>query len=115
VVLVVEDDGLLRGHVADDLREAGCTVWEATSGEDALTFLSRAGELDLLITDLQLKEGITGWEVAKAFRARDSHLPVIYASGNLRDNRRQVADSAFVSKPYSSSQLLDAYHHLRSH
>ena len=114
VVLVVEDEDLLRHDIAGDLREAGCSVLEAATGRAALNFLPQAGEIDLLITDVQLASGPTGWEVAEAFRASQSELPVIYVSGNPPSRQRQVDLSVFISKPYSSWQLLEAYRDLRS-
>ena len=108
VVLVVEDDWLLRQSVADDLTAEGWTVLEAESGESALTTMRDEADIDLLVTDIRLGGHIDGWDVAEAMRRKDADLPVIYVSANPALTSRQVEGSIFLSKPYMSSKLLDA-------
>lgn len=107
VVLVVEDDWLVREDLAAGLRQEGWTVLEADTGAGALQVLREAETVDLLITDIRLADEVTGWEVAKAFRASHPKTPVIYASGNLdNDSSHRVPESIFLSKPVAISQLL---------
>jgi len=64
VVLVVEDDSLLRCVVVQELRCAGCEVLEASTGEDALARLHAGRRIDVVFTDIQLAGRLSGWDVA---------------------------------------------------
>src|SRR3954447_14689209 len=83
-ILIVEDEGLLRWEMASELRDAGWTVIEAGSGEEALAHLRAAPwiDVDIVITDIHLGGQLSGWDVAEALRARKPTIPVIYASSN---------------------------------
>jgi CheY-like chemotaxis protein len=112
VVLIVEDEFLVRLNIATHLRDAGCVVVEAGSAEQAMAMCDAATPVDLLITDIQLDGPGTGWEVAEAFRALWQNIPVIYVSGNAKDRTRSVSRSLFFNKPYQPMQILAAYRQL---
>lgn len=99
VVLVVEDEWLLRMELADALTAEGWIVVESGSGEDALARLGRAEQFDLLVTDIRLGGHALGWDVAVEWRKRGSRTPVIYVSANDPKDSRRVAESIFLSKP----------------
>jgi CheY-like chemotaxis protein len=103
--LVVEDDWMVREVVVNDLQEMGWTVLEAAAGAGALTVLREAETVDLLMTDIQLADAVTGWDVAEAFRMSDPKIPVIYASGNPSNSSRRVGGSVFLTKPVEISEL----------
>jgi CheY-like chemotaxis protein len=106
VVLLVEDEWLVRMEMADALADAGLTVLEASSGEEAVASLTEAAP-DLLITDIRLSGRMNGWDVADAYRAAFDGRPVIYASANPRNDARMVAGSLFLAKPSHTEQLVD--------
>jgi CheY-like chemotaxis protein len=106
VVLIVEDDWIVREDVAFGLRQEGWTVLEAETGAGALEVLREAKIVDLLITDIRLADAVTGWDVAEAFRASYLKTPVIYASGNPDNLSRRVSESTFLGKPVAISELL---------
>jgi len=60
------------------------------------------------VTDINLGGGLTGGEVADAFRASQPAIPVIYASGYPPEGRRAVAGSIFFGKPYLPGDILHA-------
>jgi two-component system, chemotaxis family, CheB/CheR fusion protein len=103
--VVVEDDWMLREITVTELQEMGWTVLEAASGAGALMVLRKARTVDLLVTDIQLADAITGWDVAEAFRVSDPEVPVIYASGNSSNQSRRVTESVFLTKPIEISEL----------
>lgn len=107
VILVVEDDWLLRQAMRDELEAAGWAVREAESGETALEILQGGAEISMLITDIRLGGTVDGWDVADAFREADPEIPVIYVSGNPALDTRRVANSAFLSKPCDMAKLLE--------
>jgi CheY-like chemotaxis protein len=114
VILVVEDEAILRADVAGCLTDAGCVVLEAASGEDALHILARNPQIDELFTDIRLGGLVDGWDVAEAFRDSHGLRPVIYTSGNPTAPARPVKDSRFFGKPYDPAEIFDACHHLSS-
>jgi CheY-like chemotaxis protein len=108
VILVVEDDWLLRQAMASEMRNAGWRVLEASTGEAALSLPDTAGQIDLVVTDIRLAGEMTGWDVAQGFRSRFSDLPVVYVSGNSVDSARMVSRSTFLGKPCAPSDLMRA-------
>ena len=107
IVLVVEDESLLREMIAEDLRDAGFTVLEAADGESATRILLGSERVDLLFTDIRLPGPLDGWEVAKLGRRARAALPVIYASGYTVDRTGEVEGAVFLHKPYQPSQIIE--------
>jgi CheY-like chemotaxis protein len=108
VVLVVEDEFLVRLDVAEYLRDAGYVVLEAWSADKAVAMCRDDMTVDVLLTDINLGSAGTGWEIAEALRVAQPDAGVIYVSGNSVDHARRVAGSQFFMKPYSESDILQA-------
>lgn len=106
VALVVEDEWLIRAVTASELVDAGWSVLEAASGEDAVALLDDGVKIDLVITDIQLGGSVTGWDVAEQCRRRDPSVILVYISGNPPIEKRRVERSVFISKPCDIPQLL---------
>jgi CheY-like chemotaxis protein len=107
VALLVEDDWLIREDLAFEMRSAGWLILEAGTGHEALAQLYNGAAIDVLITDIQLSGPMTGWEVAKSFRAIHPSVPVIYVSGNSLEPTRMVAGGLFFSKPYDPAEIAE--------
>lgn len=103
VVLVVEDEPLLREMVAYEFELSGFEVIDAGSAEEALQRLSTLRVLDLLFTDIRLP-GMDGWSLAHEVRAVHADAPVIYASGNT-ERQTLLPRSEFIQKPYRPEQI----------
>ena len=108
VILIAEDEPILRYGVADALRSEGWRVLEASRGEDALAYLDAGESIDIVFTDISLGGSLDGWDVADAYRSARGDIPVMYASGNVHDRSRQVEDSQFFQKPYRASAIVTA-------
>jgi two-component system, cell cycle sensor histidine kinase and response regulator CckA len=108
-ILVVEDEPALRALVALVLREAGYTVLEAGSGEEALRVAdAHAGELHLLLTDVVMP-GMPGPALAARMRDRRPGLRTIFVSGypdRAEGGAPAPEDGAFVPKPFSPQVLV---------
>jgi CheY-like chemotaxis protein len=110
-ILVVDDDILLRGMVAEWLLSAGYSVREAEHGGAAIALL-RHSPARLLITDMQMPH-LDGAETLAAVRREFPDMPVIAMSGHfdaragctpemaLRRGARKV-----LAKPFSREDLL---------
>lgn len=108
--LVVEDEGLLRLELAEELAAAGWRIREAANGEQALRLRARIKEqkerIDFLVTDIRLGGKVDGWDVAEAYVDAWPGLPVIYVSANPIAEHRKVPGSIFLSKPVDIASLV---------
>jgi CheY-like chemotaxis protein len=108
VVLVVEDESILRCAVAQALRDAGFDVVERGTADEAVTYAGGGGRVDVVFTDIQLPGRLNGWDVAEHFRAVRPEVRIIYTSGNSVDRSRRVANSLFFDKPYDPTAVARA-------
>jgi CheY-like chemotaxis protein len=108
VILVVEDEWLVREDIAQALRVGGLAVLESPTGEGAIAYVQAGRHIDLVFTDIQLAGQLSGWDVAEQFRAARPDAPVIYTSGNSTDRSRSVTGSVFFDKPYFTADVVDA-------
>jgi CheY-like chemotaxis protein len=105
-VLVVEDEDAVRNLLRTLLRLSGYEVLSCQDGAEALDLLAaRGGEVNLLITDINLGPGMDGFETAEALRQRQPSLKVLYISGEDGEGRvaREMAAGAshFLTKPFT--------------
>jgi CheY-like chemotaxis protein len=112
-VLVVDDDPLMRGLLAEWLSEAGYRVSQAENGTAALQML-RSRPAGLLITDMDMP-GRDGAQTLDEARRMLPGLPVIAISGGARDTRQNWAATALklgaakaLAKPFERQDLLAA-------
>jgi CheY-like chemotaxis protein len=109
IVLVVEDDLVVRATIVEYLAANGCEVIEAQSGEEAVALIDgHDQQLDVLFTDIRLGGPLNGWDVAEIFRGHFPEIRVLYASGYYIQPAREVAHSQFFNKPYRHQDILDA-------
>jgi CheY-like chemotaxis protein len=103
VLLVVEDDILVRLTLVDALSDLGFEVLEAEDAHYALSVLCERSDIDLLLSDINLPGGADGFALARAARVVRPDLPVIYASGRYTraEPHQQVAGARFLAKPFT--------------
>ncbi len=105
-ILLVEDDDLLRGTMADALRERGFAVTEAANAEQAVHVLNTE-DVALMFTDVMMPGAMSGVELALMARARHRDLPVLFATGfanaAILDSWTDQAD--VMPKPYTQDLL----------
>jgi DNA-binding response OmpR family regulator len=111
LILVVEDEYALQGIVEDALTEGGFETEVLSSGEEALTlFKGRIKEYRALVTDVNLKGHLNGWEVARQIREINPACPVIYMTGAASDQwaSHGLPNSILLEKPFAPAQLVTA-------
>jgi DNA-binding response OmpR family regulator len=111
ILLLVEDEALLRGFLEIGLSDAGFEVVLATNGTNATTALDGDGaHFKGLITDIQLGTGPNGWEVGRHARQVVPGLPVVYISGDSAHDwtAQGVPESVMLQKPFVIAQLVTA-------
>jgi CheY-like chemotaxis protein len=111
VILVVEDEELVQSLIEDTLRDGGFEPAIVTSGEEAVTLLKAYNaEYRALVTDINLRGKMDGWEVAQHAREIKPEFPIVYMSGAAAADWtfKGVPNSVMLSKPFASAQLLTA-------
>jgi signal transduction histidine kinase/CheY-like chemotaxis protein len=109
-ILVVEDEVVLREMARDFLMDAGYKILEAGSGREALqVWGGHRAEIDLLLTDMKMPEGVSGMELAEKMVAENPALSVIFTSGYSDDivspEILERNNAKFLPKPYSYADL----------
>ena len=97
-VLVVEDEALICGFIEDALLEGGFEACSVNSGEAALsTFCDGREQCRALLTDVNLGDGISGWELARQIREITPGFPVVYmTSASAPDWKSQGVDGSVL-------------------
>jgi two-component system response regulator (stage 0 sporulation protein F) len=109
MILVVDDDPLVRATIVRALVELGYRTGEAVDGEAALAALRAADPPSLVILDYVMP-GMDGAETAREIAAIDPDLPVIFSTGHsaLRALRAAAGeDVAILAKPFTLDELDD--------
>ncbi len=105
-VLVVDDEPVLRGIVAEVLRDEGYAVAEAGDGEALLDRL-KDERPNLVLLDVMMP-GIDGRQAYLVMRSRDDlpRVPVVMMSAAVSPNRLDPSIAAFLPKPFDLDRLL---------
>ncbi|MGQ3015747.1 ATP-binding protein [Phenylobacterium sp.] len=106
VVLLVDDEDVVRSSTADMLADLGYQVIEASSAHEALTLADGGPAFDLLVTD-HLMPGLTGTELARKVRAKWPDRPVLVISG-FAETDGIAPDLARLNKPFRQAELARA-------
>ena len=111
IVLVVDDEALMRELQSRILAAGGYQVIEADGAAAASDILKSGQHIDLLIADLDMPD-VTGEEIVLQIRAARPGQKVLYVSGNVDRllDARQILDDgeAFLDKPFTARGLLEA-------
>lgn len=100
VVLVVEDEVVLRMAVSAHLREAGFVVIEAVDGEEAVALLRANNRIQLVFSDVMMPGTMDGDQLAEWISGRYPEIRILLTSGVA-----QRGHQPFIAKPYSFREL----------
>jgi CheY-like chemotaxis protein len=107
VVLVVEDEMLLRMRAVDMVEDAGYTSVEAVDADEAVTILEARSDIALLFTDIQMPGSMDGLRLAHAVHERWPPIKIILVSGALNLVNSDIpADSRFFGKPLEAQEMI---------
>ncbi len=106
-ILVIDDDPDIVDMLREALEGAGHRVVTARDGLEGLERL-RSVRPSLILLDMRMPR-MDGWEFARAARERGNTAPVVVitAAGDARAWAAEISADAFVSKPFTITQLLD--------
>lgn len=106
LVLVVEDEPIVRMAAMESVAEAGFIPVEARDATEAVEILNRRTDIRIVFTDIDMPGGMSGVQLAAAIRDRWPPIDIILTSGNLRPAAELLPDRAvFMAKPYTDAQL----------
>ena len=106
VVLIVEDEFLLRMDAADAIAAAGFEVVEAANADEAIEVLESRTDITVVFTDIQMPGSMDGLNLARAVRGRWPPVKIIATSGRLHLDEADLPEGGrFLPKPYSPSQV----------
>jgi CheY-like chemotaxis protein len=107
VVLVVEDEMMLRMRAVDMVQDAGYISVEAVDADEALAILQSRSDIALLFTDVQMPGSMNGLQLAHAVHERWPPIKIILASGQLKLSGSDIPqDSRFFGKPLQSDEII---------
>ena len=109
IVLVVEDDRLVRSYVLTQIESLGYTTLSANNGGEALAVLDSGAPVDLLFTDVIMPGAMNGRDLATEAARRRPGLRVLFTSGYTDDaidqDGKLEQGILFLAKPYSRAEL----------
>jgi CheY-like chemotaxis protein len=101
VLLVVEDEVLIRLSTSDFLRNEGFTVLEAGSAREALTVLKARSDVSVVVTDIHMSAALEGLELIREIRKSFPAVKIVTASAYQITEPVEVV----LTKPYSLERL----------
>jgi CheY-like chemotaxis protein len=107
VVLVVEDEMMLRMRVVDMVEDAGYVPVEAVDADEAMAILRSRSDIALMLTDVQMPGSMNGLQLAHAVHEHWPPIKIILASGQLKLSGSEIPqDSRFFGKPLQSDEII---------
>jgi CheY-like chemotaxis protein len=107
VVLVVEDEMLLRMRAVGMVEDAGYTSVEAVDADEAVAILESRSDIALVFTDIQMPGSMDGLKLAHTVHRRWPPIKIILVSGQLKPANADIpADSRFYGKPLEAKEMI---------
>jgi len=107
VVLVVEDEFLLRLNAVLMIEDAGFDVLEAVDADQAIEILEARPDIHVIFTDIQLPGSMDGLKLAHAVRGRWPPIKIIATSGRVNLRTDDLPEGGrFLLKPYGPEEVV---------
>ena len=109
VILIVEDDVLIRMDAAQMIGGGEFDVIEAGNADEAIEILETRSDISVVFTDIQMPGSMDGLKLAAAVRDRWPPIKIVATSGHVTIGRDDLPDGGrFLRKPYSPAEILNA-------
>ena len=107
IVLVIEDEPILRMDAVDMLETAGFEAVEAADADQAIAILERRPDIRIVFTDIDMPGGMDGLRLAATIRDRWPPIEIVLTSGNFRPDAAALPRrSVFFPKPYLGEKIV---------
>jgi CheY-like chemotaxis protein len=110
-VLLVEDESLIAGLIAEALADHGYQCVEARDAHEAMAIADSGQQIDLVVTDIGLPGGMDGLTLAAYLKSRLPGLKVLFASGHADADAAQAQGSTLLQKPFDMNRLIVEVRH----
>ena len=109
VVLVVEDETLVRMDAIEAIEAAGFDVVGAGDADQAIAILEQRADIHLIFTDIQMPGSMDGLKLARFVKDRWPPIKIIATSGHARITDNDLPEgSCFLPKPYAAAEIASA-------
>jgi CheY-like chemotaxis protein len=116
VILIVEDDPLLRILAVEFVEEAGFKTLEAGDADQAIAILESRSEIAVLFTDIDMPGSMNGLKLALLASNRWPAIEILIASGHVRLRQSELPPNGrFLGKPYRAEVMIAELHSLVNH
>ena len=106
VVLIVEDDVLIRLNAAQIIEEAEFEAIEAANADEAIEILETRSDITVLFTDIQMPGSMDGLKLAAAVKGRWPPIKIVATSGRVNVRASELPQGGrFLAKPYNTNEL----------
>src|SRR5665213_3429044 len=106
VVLIVEDEFLLRMDAVGIIAAAGFETVEAANADEAIDILETRGDITVVFTDIQMPGSMDGLKLARAVRGRWPPIKIVATSGHVHVSETDLPEGGrFLPKPYSPVEV----------
>ena len=107
VILVVEDEALVRMLLVDVLNDAGFEALSAWNADEAISILESRADIRVVVTDINMPGSMDGLRLAAAVRDRWPPVRIIITTARQKpENTDMPSESAFIRKPYDPDAIL---------
>lgn len=116
IVLIVEDEPILRMMAVDMVEEAGFEAIEAADATEAVRILESRLDIRIVFTDIDMPRGMDGMMLAACIRDRWPPIEIILTSGKLRPPIEDLpVRSVFFAKPFEEAMIVAEMRRMASH
>jgi CheY-like chemotaxis protein len=115
IILIVEDESLLRLNAAEMILEAGFDILEAGNADEAIAILEARSDIHVVFTDIQMPGSMDGLKLTRFVRDRWPPIKIIATSGHhiFRDGDLPEG-GVFLPKPYTFAKIASTLQELTS-
>ena len=116
VILIVEDEFLIREDAAETIEKAGFGVIQAGNSDEAIAILEALSDIHVIFTDIQMPGSMDGLKLARFVRNRWPPIKILATSGFVKVGLDDLpSGGVFLAKPYRGAELVATLRKMTGH
>jgi CheY-like chemotaxis protein len=113
VVLIVEDEILVRMDAVEVIEGGGFEAVEASDADEAIAILEQRNDIGVIFTDIDMPGSMDGLKLAHFVKDRWPPIKIVATSGHAKITANDLPEGVrFVLKPYNPTEVADTIHQL---